>query len=108
MNTVGQSTKHFPIVSVTSPKILSWAFILFSFFFFSAFLRPGLVFAHGGFVQVVGNTIVVLNQNPISPLVGENVDMNFALVDKNFKPLPNLKVRLDLIETAFNNAAQDQ
>ena len=64
--------------------------------------------AHGGVEQVAGNSIVILNQSPISPLVGEPVKMDFSFVDKNFQPLKNLDFKLTLIDTFFNDASRDQ
>jgi hypothetical protein len=69
---------------------------------------PLLAQAHGGVSKVVGNAVVTLNQSPLSPLVGEHVMFNFKLTDLAGQALPNVSVKLTLIDTYFGDASQDK
>jgi hypothetical protein len=72
------------------------------------FLISGAVFAHGGVSKNVGNAVVYLNQTPLSPLVGEKVELAFNITDNNFQPLRNTNVKLTLIDTFFDDASKDK
>ncbi len=69
---------------------------------------PAVIFAHGGVSKNVNNAIVFLNQNPLSPLVGEEVVFTFSITDKNFQPLRNLQVQVKMIDTFFDDPFQDR
>jgi hypothetical protein len=64
--------------------------------------------AHGGSSKVIGNAIVTLNQNPLSPLTGERVAFNFKLTDFSGRALPDVSVKLALIDTFYGDASKDQ
>jgi hypothetical protein len=64
------------------------------------FIYVQQVDAHGGVEKNIGNTIVVLNQSPLSPVAGETVKMNFVLKDKDsFKNSVQTPVTLKIIDT---------
>ncbi|HYV33346.1 MAG TPA: hypothetical protein VE973_00660 [Candidatus Limnocylindria bacterium] len=71
-------------------------------------VTPMLALAHGGVSQNIGNVIVYLNQSPISPLVGEKVDMNFVVRDISNQPLSKLDVKLTLIDTFYGDESKDK
>lgn len=67
--------------------------------FFTILLVPVVLSAHGGVSNQAGNVVIFLNQQPLSPLVNEEVRMTFSVKDKNFAALAGVKVSLRLIET---------
>ncbi len=72
------------------------------------FATPLLSQAHGGVSQTVGNVVVHLNQTPISPLLGEEVTMNFSIRNLQNKPIPNLPIELNLTDTFYGDATKDK
>lgn len=91
-----------------------FAIILYMNRFLSISLFPLFLFfpffslAHGGVSKNVGSVVVYLNQTPISPLVGENVDMNFVIRDASNTPVSNLPVTLKLIDTFYGDQTRDK
>ncbi len=75
-----------------------------------ALLVPISVSAHGGAAQITGNTVVFIKQNPLSPLIGEEVFASFVLRDRKdvSRPLPNTPVRIRLIDTFYGDESKDQ
>jgi len=71
-------------------------------------LFPFTALAHGGVSKNLGNTVVYLNQSPVSPLVGENVDMNFIIRDLNNQSLANLPVSIRMVDTFYGDASKDK
>lgn len=69
---------------------------------------PFLALAHGGVSKNVGSVVVYLDQSPISPLVGENVDMTFVIRDSQNQAVANWPVTLTLTDTAYNDPAHDK
>lgn len=80
----------------------SWLLI----FCFLAF--PVYAFAHGGVQKQAGNTTVYISQNPISPLVGEQVHITFVLKQGLNAPLRNMPVILTLIDTYYGDESRDK
>ena len=80
------------------------------FFFLLLALFPLYLSAHGGVERSVGNVTVFLSQDPISPLVGEEVRMTFVFANKQnvLERYSNLEVKLTLIDTFFGNANLDK
>lgn len=65
--------------------------------------------AHGGVEKSRGNTIVYLSQEPLSPLVGEEVMMTFVLGrPTGTDRLRDLEVELTVIDTFPDDATKDQ
>lgn len=79
-------------------------------FLFILALSPLYLSAHGGVEKSVGNVTVFLSQDPISPLVGEEVRMTFVFANKQdvLERHPNLEVQLTLTDTFFGNASLDK
>ncbi|HEX5429531.1 MAG TPA: hypothetical protein VFX17_00440 [Patescibacteria group bacterium] len=77
------------------------------FLIVSALFLPLVTFAHGGVSKLVGSTLVSLNQTPLSPQVGQDVQFAFTFTDTKFQQFKNLNFKLDVIDTAFNNPAAD-
>ncbi len=73
-------------------------------------LVPASIYAHGGAAQIAGNTVVSIKQNPLSPLIGEEVSVSFVLRDRQdvSKPLPGIPVRIRLIDTFYGDESKDQ
>src|SRR5581483_4287547 len=71
-------------------------------------LMPVTAFAHGGVSQNIGNAVVILNQSPLSPFVGEKVQMAFTITDTKLVAIPNLGLELTLTDTYFGDAAKDK
>ncbi len=73
-------------------------------------LFPSLVAsAHGGVEKTVGSTKVILDQDPLSPLVGEKVQTTFVFLDtKTNQPLSNLDLQAHLIDTFYSDASKDK
>lgn len=69
---------------------------------------PMFAMAHGGVQKQAGNTTVYLSQNPISPLVGEEVSMTFVLKQGLNEPLTNLNVTLSVVDTFYGDATKDK
>lgn len=69
---------------------------------------PAVAAAHGGFEKIVDEYAVFVNQNPLSPLVGEEVTTYVQVMDRDIRPIPNLPVRLTITETAFNDPSGDK
>lgn len=86
-------------------------FILILFFIF-----PGTVVAHGGIEKNAGNTIVYINQIPISPLVGEKVKFTFQFrdptvpksIDLSRQNLTNIPVVISIIDTYYGDESKDK
>lgn len=68
---------------------------------------PSQLLAHGGVSNQAGNVVVFLNQQPLSPLVGEEVHMTFSVKNKELQTIPKVNVVLKLIQTG-NDPSQDQ
>lgn len=82
------------------------AFFLLAIVFLSA---VSIVSAHGGVEKVAGDYIVVLNQTPLSPLIGEEVKMNFVITDKTMtKRISNLDVGFSLVDTFTGDESRDK
>lgn len=84
-------------------------------------LLLGLLFppdglAHGGFSKKTGNITVYVLQDPISPLVGEQVRMFFTLRDESVtvekdlseQNLVNWPVTISVIDTFYGDASRDK
>ncbi len=70
---------------------------------------PALAFAHGGVEKVVGNTMVFLNQTPLSPLVSEQVHLPFVLTDeKTNQPLVHIPVKVTVTDTFLGDETRDR
>ncbi|MBI2984151.1 MAG: hypothetical protein HYY50_00810 [Candidatus Kerfeldbacteria bacterium] len=63
-------------------------------------LWPVTALAHGGVQQHVGDTHVTLIQQPLSPLVGEPVQLSFVVSDQDSQPLPKESLTVRVIETS--------
>jgi hypothetical protein len=85
------------------PKLKIILLVSLSFFIF-----PIQSLAHGGVSKNVGNTVVYLNQSPLSPRLGDEVQLSFAFRDKDNKNLSHLPVILSVIDTYFGDALKDQ
>ena len=90
--------------------VCSIVLIVFSaLFIFPALAQDQTAQAHGGVEKTAGNVTIVLYQDPLSPLVGENVQMTFVLINKNtFQPVANLPVHLNLTDTFFGDVSRDK
>jgi hypothetical protein len=64
--------------------------------------------AHGGVEKHSGNIIVFLNQNPLSPLIGEPVDFAFKIVDRNNTVLKNISATITLTDTFTGDESKDK
>ncbi len=64
--------------------------------------------AHGGVSKNIGHAVVYLNQEPLSPLVGERVKFSFALQDTKGAALVNLPVQLTLTDTYYGDESKDK
>ena len=72
------------------------------------FLLAPFISAHGGVEKNAGGTTIVLQQTPLSPLVGEKVQMAFEFVTlKDLTPIPNLPVHLKLSDTYRGDESKD-
>lgn len=69
---------------------------------------PNIVLGHGGFQKQAGETTVYIIQNPVSPLVGEEVEFNFVLKQGLNSPLKNTEVELVVIDTFFGDEDKDK
>src|SRR6266404_3677583 len=84
-------------------------YIIIFFVLFFVFAFPSFVFAHGGFERRAGDITVYINQSPISPLVGENVKMNFVFKEEGkIQALSNFKVDMSLIDTFYGDQSKDK
>lgn len=81
--------------------------LFLSLIFFISALIPVSSYGHGGVSNQSGDYIVFLNQQPLSPLVGEEVKFSFALKDKLFEALPGRVVEVDVIENKDEDPAND-
>ena len=68
---------------------------------------PAFVVAHGGFEKIVDDYIVSFTQDPLAPLVGENVTIYVQLMDKDFQPIKDTDVTLTITDTSTNDPASD-
>ncbi|MCE9643039.1 MAG: hypothetical protein K8Q97_01795 [Candidatus Andersenbacteria bacterium] len=72
------------------------------------FAGPISAFAHGGVEKVVGDTIIFLNQTPLSPFVGEQVHLPFVFTNsKTDAPLSNLPVEVTVTDTFLGDESKD-
>ncbi len=76
--------------------------------FLALFFYAQTSFAHGGVSKNVDNSIVFLTQSPISPLLGEKVHFSFSLKDASYNAQAHKDIRLSVIDTAFNDEANDK
>ena len=74
-----------------------------------------IAFAHGGFEKRSGDIAVYILQTPISPLVGEKVEIYFTLKDDSIKSndlsdknLVDFPVILSVIDTYYGDATKDK
>jgi hypothetical protein len=85
--------------------------LLIIFFFF-----PTSVFAHGGFLKQAGNIVVDINSSPISPFVGEKVDVYATFKDTSKKIKSSLSdqnltdwpVEITVIDTFYGDQSKDK
>jgi hypothetical protein len=68
---------------------------------------PAGALAHGGVFNLSNSVMVYLNQQPLSPLVGEKVELVFSVMNVQYEPLRNTPVSLRLVETS-NDSTQDR
>jgi len=73
-----------------------------------ASLITSIATAHGSVSKNVGNAVVYLNQNPLSPFVNEKVQMAFIITNNQFQPIKNLDVRLTATDTFLGDASRDR
>src|SRR5437016_2673281 len=71
---------------------------------------PMVALAHGGFEKSAGNLTFFMIQNPVSPLVGEQVNINVVVAQKAdaLKRLVNTPVHLRLIDTYYGDESKDK
>ena len=69
-------------------------------------IAPSLVLAHGGVEKSSGNTTVFLTQSPLSPLVGEKVNMTFVLgrPGGSLERLAGVEVLMTVTDTGANES----
>jgi len=89
----------------------------FSFLVFTlvSFFSPKIVYAHGGFEKRAGSVVVYVKQQPLSPLVGEKVQLWLSFRDEgdtsaknlNDQDLVNWPVQLSVIDTFYGNESKD-
>jgi len=67
---------------------------------------PSLVLAHGGVEKSSGNTTVFLTQSPLSPLVGEKVNLTFVLgrTGGSTERLAGVEVLMTVIDTGADES----
>jgi hypothetical protein len=70
-------------------------------FLFVFLLLPNHALAHTGQEQAIGNYKVEISQNPLSPFVGENVQVTFTLENSAGKALEGLKGKIVIKETTI-------
>lgn len=75
---------------------------------FIALCAPAISSAHGGFEKGVDDFRIFVNQDPISPLVGESVTTYIQVMTQEIKPIPDLPVTITLIDTAFDDEPNDE
>jgi hypothetical protein len=80
---------------------------LLSVLFLVLLSLPGMLLAHGGVSNQSGDVIVFLTQQPLSPLLNEDVRMTFAVKTLDLVVMPGVNVNLRLIETN-SDSAQDK
>jgi hypothetical protein len=79
----------------------------FAFMFLILAGVPALIGAHGGVSNQAGNVVIFLTQQPLSPLINEEVRMTFSVKNKDLSSMPGTEVGLRLIETN-NDPALDK
>ncbi len=73
------------------------------------FAGPLSALAHGGVEKIAGDTIIFLNQTPLSPLIGEQVHLPFVFThSKTDAPLANLPVRITVTDTFLGDESKDK
>jgi len=80
------------------------------------FIFSSNAFAHEGFEKRVGNILIDINQTPVSPLVGETVDIYVVFkdeskkIDKSIsdKNLTNWPVDISVIDTYYGDETKDK
>lgn len=83
--------------------------IIFALSVVGMFLFPSITFAHGGMDKEVGEYVIHFSQDPMSPLVGEVVKINFVFLIKNSNVrIGNLPVSVSIIETYHGDESKDQ
>src|SRR5260221_1431830 len=81
--------------------------IIFLVLFFTPLQRA--VSANGGYEKRAGDITVYINQSPISPLVGENVKMNFVFKEEGkIQALSDFNVDLSVIDTYYGDQRKDR
>lgn len=70
-------------------------------------LTPYQALAHGSVSNQAGNAVVFLTQQPLSPLVGEEVRMTFSVRNKELRAIPQTDVVLKLVKTG-DEPSQDE
>jgi hypothetical protein len=60
---------------------------------------PAILSAHGGVSNQSGNIVIFLTQQPLSPLINEEVKMTFSVKNKDFTAIAGAQVGVRLIET---------
>ncbi len=78
------------------------------FLLFTGLAIPALTYGHGGVQKQAGNTTIYISQNPISPLVGEEIEITFVLKQGLNEPLVNADVELALIDTFYGDESRDK
>lgn len=80
-----------------------------------AIFLPKVVFAHGGFEKRAGSVVVYVKQQPLSPLVGEKVQLWLSFRDEgdtlaknlNDQDLVKWPVQLSVIDTFYGDESKD-
>lgn len=85
---------------------MKWLTILILTIFLITY--PDIVLAHAGVFKRSGNTLITIYQNPISPLVGEEVKFTFAITDLDYNRIENLDLKLTLIDTYYGGESKDR
>lgn len=71
-------------------------------------LSPQQALSHSGIGQEVGKYHISFTQEPLSPLVGENVKVTIRVTDENDEPVSNLKGNLIIKKTVIKqNVGKD-
>ncbi len=63
-------------------------------FFYSVYISPLLIFAHQENQQIINDYKVSISQDPLSPFVGEDVQVNFELKMEDGTPATNINGKL--------------
>jgi hypothetical protein len=82
-------------------KMMSRYLVIFSFLVAFTLLYPQQVLSHSGIGQEVGNYHISFTQEPLSPLIGENVKVTVRVTDENDKPVSNLKGNVIIKKTVI-------